>query len=186
MATYLIVSALCSSIQAMEQAQIAQIKNPLSLKDLAVQAVEKNNTNIDALNCSDNVKEYLKRYSVQKLLRENDNNKQYALCDAAKQGRDYAISAFINMGADVNGQDEKGRTVLQGAVLRNKVETVKALVAKGASVDTDNNMGVTALMCAAFKGYRRITEFLLGHGATVDLRDIYGVTPLNVRSFRRP
>jgi ankyrin repeat protein len=80
--------------------------------------------------------------------------------------------------ADINHQDEYGRTPLMRASDNNRYDFVELLLEKGARIDITTRVG-TALHYAARYDYRKIVELLLERGAPLDAKDANGLTPLS-------
>lgn len=110
---------------------------------------------------------------------------------------------LLEKGADVNCQDEDGRTALSHACELGYLDVVKLLVQFNADPDVPDTWGNSALMYAAFSGHSQVLEFLVrafkrlglrldrtnnsGHSAT-DVANFFGhnqcVQILNL-SYRR-
>jgi ankyrin repeat protein len=83
--------------------------------------------------------------------------------------------ALIDAGADLNGQDRYGHTLLTDAALHGNIERIELLINAGADVNAAGRGGYTALMAAAaehhlFAAEPRldIVELLLQAGADVN------------------
>jgi ankyrin repeat protein len=104
-----------------------------------------------------------------------------ALIGAAENSGDAAlVQKFIDVGADVNYQDEHGQTALMGAAHDGSVEVVQLLLARGADVHAVNSDGETALHYAT-RSQRpsvEVVRALLQKGANVNARSHDGTTPL--------
>lgn len=75
------------------------------------------------------------------------------LYDAARDGNLEMVKCCIINGADVNGKDEHGRSVLHIAAWRNHLNVVKYLVEdQHARVDIKNPSGTSPLHWAIIKG----------------------------------
>jgi ankyrin repeat protein len=129
-----------------------------------------------------------------------------ALMLAASNGHIDVVKALIQEGANINLQDNGGRTALDLALKKNHtaivdfllkrvaaadkeslikaatsgdIERVKVLIAAGADVDFQRVInGFTALIYAAQKGYTHIVEALLRAGANVNAKNKNGHTAL--------
>lgn len=77
----------------------------------------------------------------------------------------HARSKFMNLlvqrGANVNQQDESGRTALSYACEKGYLDAVKMLVRNNADPEMTDNWGNTALMYAAAAGHCLVVEFLV-------------------------
>jgi ankyrin repeat protein len=129
-----------------------------------------------------------------------------ALMLAASNGHIDVVEALIQAGANINLQDNGGRTALDLALKKNhtaivdfllkrvaaadkeslikaaasgNIERVKVLIAAGADVDFQRVInGFTALIYAAQNGYTHIVEALLRAGANVNAKNKNGHTAL--------
>jgi len=88
-----------------------------------------------------------------------------------------AVSACLDKGANVNAQDDMGRTPLHRAVYRDK-EIAEVLIAKGADVNARDETGSTPLHWAVVDGRRAAAEVLIAKGADLDAVGIAHETPL--------
>lgn len=68
---------------------------------------------------------------------------------------------LLEKGADVNCQDEDGRTALSHACETGHLDVVKLLVQFNADPDVPDAWGNSALMYAAFSGHSQVLEFLV-------------------------
>lgn len=97
------------------------------------------------------------------------------------------IEIFIKEGANVNSKDDKGNTVLGGAVTFNKNPAViETLIKHGADVNAKNVFGLTILMSAALNNNPEIIEILIKHGANnINFKDNHGYTALMEAAINR-
>jgi len=93
-----------------------------------------------------------------------------------------SLKALLAAGADVNAQDERGRTALMWAAAQNPIPAVTlALLEAGASVNERDHDQMTALMWAAKEGTNSdVVETLLTRGADASLVDSSGLTALDL------
>lgn len=96
---------------------------------------------------------------------------------AALEGRTKEVKALLARGAEVNAQDNAGRTALMFAVINMHRDMVYVLLEHGADVNARAVDGATALMLAASCGDPRIVGALLNKGA--DLRGSFVTTNKN-------
>ena len=103
-----------------------------------------------------------------------------SLLDATKASNNVAVQCLLDIGANVNYQDDDGVTALMWAVGVNNIDIIHQLLQAGADVHIQGKNGVTALMvaCAGSGGlylppdvhrlsddYRDTVRLLLSHGA---------------------
>lgn len=86
------------------------------------------------------------------------------------------IKYLLEIGANINCQDENGRTPLIKACMYNNFEIAKLLIFKGANIDLKNNNNARALHYACYYGSSELIKYLIEHGA-----NLYGT--INLSSF---
>ena len=93
-----------------------------------------------------------------------------------------SVNCFLQNGANVDFQDNYGRTALHYAMWSrcNSFDNVSALISYGADINTTDKLRkYTPLMVAStFWDVKEVT-FLIEHGAKVDLQDHNGDTALH-------
>ena len=89
----------------------------------------------------------------------------------------------VRLAAEVDHQDQDGRTALQVAAGLGHPPVVKALIAAGADVNKPTKEGMTALMLAASVGNTEMVEILLDAGANPELQDGVGTTALLAAAY---
>ena len=77
-----------------------------------------------------------------------------------------AVQSMLEAGADVDYQDNYGRTALIRASRRGYLEVVESLLEAGADVNYQNYLDYTALKWASELGHLEIVEALKEAGAT--------------------
>ena len=87
------------------------------------------------------------------------------------------VKLFLERGAQVDLQDNNGRSSLMWASNEGQTEVVKLLLERGARVDLQDNDGWSSLMCTK---QTEVVELLLERGAQMDLRNNNGRTALEV------
>lgn len=89
------------------------------------------------------------------------------------------FTLLLNVGADINEKDKKGRSILHHAVMCNKTEFMDRMLATGADPDLVDQDGKTALHYAIERGNLRAIDALLDRGANPDMTDAHGWTILD-------
>jgi ankyrin repeat protein len=100
------------------------------------------------------------------------------LFNNAKWGDPKKIKLLLEKGAEVNAQDNSGRTALIIAAWNGHEEVCKLLIAQGAAINARDDDGRTALIVAAWLGYEKICELLIHQEADVYARDNTNFTAL--------
>ena len=83
---------------------------------------------------------------------------------ASERGDVEIVSLLLEMGSDINTQDEEGQTALLKATDNGHLDVVKRLLDHGADINARNNYHETAFYVAAKSGYREIVDLLLEKG----------------------
>ena len=83
------------------------------------------------------------------------------------------IAWAIKSGADVNAEDDYGRTALYWAAYYGLGDCIKLLLAAKADVNTKDNYGQTALHWAANRGHANCIKLLLAAKATVNIAALH-------------
>jgi ankyrin repeat protein/tetratricopeptide (TPR) repeat protein len=101
-----------------------------------------------------------------------------ALHRAAARGDAKTVKLLLTRGADVNAQDDQGRTALLVAIERRHIDARNTLLDHGADVEKQTPSGISPLYAAAFHGRDACIEVLIDHGANVNARCALGRTAL--------
>jgi ankyrin repeat protein len=95
-------------------------------------------------------------------------------------GATAVLVRLIQCGANVNSQDQRGRSPLIAAVLMNRLDSAGLLLAAGADINHRDRHGQTALFHAADGGFFKLAKLLLERGADPALASDSGITPMQV------
>ena len=106
-----------------------------------------------------------------------------SLHEAVATGDIERVKSLISEGADINGQDESGRTPLHLAILNHHPSVAQVLIAKDAYLDVKDKNGCTPLALAALEGRIATAELLIAKGANVNAKDVDGNTPIHLASI---
>jgi ankyrin repeat protein len=92
------------------------------------------------------------------------------------------LSALLDAGLSVESPDDGGFTLLDMAVISNRIEAVRLLVTHGANVNAVDQNGMTPLLYAASIdfGDSRMIDLLLKSGANKQARTKEGLTALEL------
>ncbi len=80
---------------------------------------------------------------------------------AVSDGDIEQVKKLIEDGADINAQNDLGRTPIYYAIERNHIDLVKLLISKNADVNAKDLYDNTSLHFAARRGSRELTELLI-------------------------
>lgn len=79
---------------------------------------------------------------------------------AAKYGHIDIVEYYLNLGLDIDYQDEHGDTALISAVKGQHIDLVRFLLYKSANINIKNNLKHTALICALCQNNLEIYQLL--------------------------
>jgi ankyrin repeat protein len=92
------------------------------------------------------------------------------------------VSRHVNVDAEVNRQDNEGKTALHTAARKGYKDCVTILLERGALIDAKDDVGWTPLHEATSEGNIEVAEMLLQHDADVEAGDKEGCTPMHLAS----
>ncbi|MBC8867858.1 MAG: ankyrin repeat domain-containing protein [Planctomycetes bacterium] len=93
------------------------------------------------------------------------------------------VKGLLAEGANVNGKDGEGNTLLHAAAGSGVTEVVEVLIAHGADVRAKNKLGDTPLHEVAATEYAEAAKLLIARGAAVDARNKLRHTPLHTAAI---
>jgi len=106
----------------------------------------------------------------------------YALTDqlivAAETGDTAAVESLLTQGADINGQDARGRTPVMAATHGNQVEAVRMLIQAGADIDIRDQRLDNPFLYAGAEGLLEILKLTIEAKADTKLTNRFGGTAL--------
>ncbi|MCR2805491.1 ankyrin repeat domain-containing protein [Paenibacillus soyae] len=108
----------------------------------------------------------------------NPSANEMLLQAAAKRGQADKVAEWIREGADLNAQDDEGRTALMLATYNQDLETVKVLIEAGADVNKQDGMKNSPFLYAGAEGYLDILKLTIDAGADPAITNRYGGTAL--------
>ncbi|HVM63144.1 MAG TPA: ankyrin repeat domain-containing protein [Verrucomicrobiae bacterium] len=90
------------------------------------------------------------------------------------------VQQLLDNGADANGKDDQGRTLLSWAVRLQRKKIAELLLAKGADPNPSMKGGLTLLHEIAGVGQTDMIGLLVSNGAPIDCKNELGETPLDL------
>ena len=106
--------------------------------------------------------------------------KETILMRACESNRKKIVKILIENDANVNAQDERGKTAIMVAFEEGNKEIVNALLAAGADVNIKDKNGTTLLMAACEKGDLDLVNAFIDAKADVNVQDENGKTALMI------
>jgi ankyrin repeat protein len=100
------------------------------------------------------------------------------MIQAAEAGDNTTVRQFLAQGADINAQDDRGRTPLMAATHGNHVETVRVLIEAGADINIRDNRSDNPFLYAGAEGLLDILKLTIDAGADTRLTNRFGGTAL--------
>jgi len=107
-----------------------------------------------------------------------DINLSAQLIEAAAKGEVQRVQTLLKQGADINAQDQQGRTALLVATRGNHIEVARVLIQNGADVNIQDNIQDNPYLYAAAAGYLEILQMTLAAGADLKRYNRFGGTAL--------
>jgi hypothetical protein len=107
-----------------------------------------------------------------------------ALHLAVDMGKADVVKLLLAHGADKNGKDNYGQSLIMTAASNHHLDVLAALIAAGADVSAPNQYRITPLAVAAEQGHLDEVNMLVAAGAKVNARDTAGGTALSVAILR--
>ena len=105
-----------------------------------------------------------------------------SLLNATMASNNVAVQCLLDIGANVNYQDDDGMTALMWAVIINNIDIIHQLLQTGANVHMQNKNGATASIWACIGSRFKIPHDLFRHNDdyrnTIRLLTSHGVDPL--------
>jgi ankyrin repeat protein len=116
-------------------------------------------------------------------INSRQNEKKFALFNAAAEGDLEQVKLFVQQGAPINQQFQRtfGWTPLINAIFHGRTNVVYYLIRAGADVNLPDKSGKTPLIWATSLGDEAVplVRDLIAHGAIVDSKDKEGLTALD-------
>ena len=100
------------------------------------------------------------------------------LIAAAEKGDTTMVLGLLKAGANLNAQDERGRTAVMAATQANKVATVKALVEAGADINIRDNRLDNPFLYAGAEGLLEVLKVLVPAKPNTKIYNRFGGTAL--------
>ncbi|KAL7954774.1 ankyrin repeat-containing domain protein [Trichoderma compactum] len=91
---------------------------------------------------------------------------------------------LLEYGANINAQNDGGRSALHWSALEGQEDTVEILLSHNADVRAKDTYGCTALHAASLRGLDAMAQRLIERGADPNERDKDGWTPLHAAVIR--
>ena len=107
------------------------------------------------------------------------HEEELELIEACEDGDLKKVKSLIEMGINVNAQNDNNFTALMGASSSGYLRIVKYLICKGADIDAQDKDGMTALMWAANYKKSKVVKHLIEKGANINIKDNDGNSILN-------
>ena len=143
-------------------------------KSALMLANEVNETKIAKMLKANKARDFIDEETAKEL-----GKKLYKICASEAENINIAeINELIDMGADVNAEDDSGYTALMEASFNGHLDVVELLIKNGADVNETNNHGATALMWASAYNHIEIVKCLVESKADVNIKNEENCTAL--------
>lgn len=96
------------------------------------------------------------------------------LIKAAREGDKDHLLTLLNIGANINAQDDEGNTAVMAATQQNQMEIVQVLIAHGADINIRNKRLDNVLLYAGAEGLLEIVQLAIQAGADTTITNRYG------------
>ncbi|WP_281202956.1 ankyrin repeat domain-containing protein [Cytobacillus kochii] len=96
------------------------------------------------------------------------------LIKAAREGDKDHLLTLLNIGANINAQDDEGNTAIMAATQQNQMEIVQVLIAHGADINIRNKRLDNVLLYAGAEGLLEIVQLAIQAGADTTITNRYG------------
>lgn len=108
----------------------------------------------------------------------NDPVMNTQLMQAAEVGDTSVVRQLLAQGANINAQDDRGRTPVMAATHGNHVETVRVFIEAGADINIRDNRSDNPFLYAGAEGMLDILKLTIDAGADTRLTNRFGGTAL--------
>ncbi|KAL8888658.1 MAG: hypothetical protein Q9192_006142, partial [Flavoplaca navasiana] len=120
--------------------------------------------------------------------RVEEANVLHDLCNASFHlavwnGQARSIELLLDFGANINSEDEEGRTALLTASVMGNLNLVHLLLDRGFDIEARNSKGEDALLRAAQGFHESCVLALLDHGADINSKNSNGTTALHLATI---
>lgn len=96
------------------------------------------------------------------------------LIKAAREGDKDHLLTLLNIGANINAQDDEGNTAVMAATQQNQMEIVQVLIVHGADINIRNKRLDNVLLYAGAEGLLEIVQLAIQAGADTTITNRYG------------
>lgn len=97
---------------------------------------------------------------------------------AAAEGKTDLVLSSLAERAEINAQDNRGRTAVMAATHGNHIDTVKALIQAGADINIQDELEDNPFLYAGAEGHLEILQLVIDAGPDTKIYNRLGGTPL--------